>query len=49
MTTRDVVRAYLTEWTIGDLERVRRLLAEDAAVECNLSGPGDAGLADELT
>ena len=37
--TREVAHGYLDAWTSGDLDAVRRLLADDVSVETNLSGP----------
>ncbi len=38
--TKDVARRYLDAWTSGDIETVRRLLADDVSVESNVSGLG---------
>jgi ketosteroid isomerase-like protein len=38
--SKDVAHRYLNAWTSGDIETVRRLLADDVSVESNVSGPG---------
>jgi ketosteroid isomerase-like protein len=38
--TREVAHGYLDAWTGGDLDGLRRMLADDVSVETNVSGPG---------
>jgi hypothetical protein len=39
--TEEVARSYLDGWARADLDAIRRLLADDVAVECNAGLPAD--------